>query len=387
MTKTRLGNLVQIIGGGTPTRDNPEYWGGRIPWITVKDFGDKIDIRSSQEWITSAGLESSSANLIDAENVILVTRMALGSVAINKIPVAINQDLKALICSEKLLSKYLLFFLLSKKNYFEYIGSGATVKGITLDAVRDLLIPLPPLEEQKRIAAILEEADHARRTRRFTQSISDRFLQEVFVEMFGDPQADWSRVRIESLVTNMRTGPFGSQLLHSEFVNEGIAVLGIDNAVQNRFVWDELRYITEEKYQKLKRYTVYPDDVLITIMGTTGRCAIVPKNIPLSINTKHLCCITLVQDKCLPIYLKSAFLYHPEILQQLGVFQRGAIMDGLNMGIIKNLLLPLPPISLQKEYGDLVIEQEQALEQQTESERQTEHLFQTLLHQAFRGEL
>ena len=165
---------------------------------------------------------------------------------------------------------------------------------------------------------------------------------------------NWSQVSISDVSTNMRTGPFGSALHHDEFVDSGVFVLGIDNAVENRFSYNRMRYITEEKYNQLKRYTVYPGDVIITIMGTVGRSAVIPQDMPKAINTKHLACITPDSAVVDPCFLSSAFQMHPAIRLQLQNQCKGAIMDGLNLTIIKGLRFQLPPIDQQKQFSEFV---------------------------------
>jgi type I restriction enzyme, S subunit len=250
-----------------------------------------------------------------------------------------------------------------------------------------VILPFPPLAEQRRIAAILDQADALRRKRLGALATLDVLNRSMFSEIFIQPNQSWPEVCIEDLGTDIRTGPFGSQLLHSEFVDEGIAVLGIDNAVANEFRWSERRFITKQKYTALKRYTVRPGDILITIMGTCGRCAIVPEDIPTAINTKHLCCITLDSSSVVPEFMHAAFLMHPRILKQLGVQAKGAVMPGLNMGIIKALKLPLPPIALQGEFRSRLRAVNHLRKDYQRQSADFESLFSSLQQRAFRGEL
>ena len=250
---------------------------------------------------------------------------------------------------EEVWTPYLGAFLRSQESHLRANCKGAAIPHIDPRCLADLDVDLPPLEEQQRIASILDQVDDMNVRRRRSIALLDELAESVFIEMFGELRSIGMTVADVSASTkgSIRTGPFGSQLLHSEFVDDGIAVLGIDNVVTNAFGWGERRFITPEKYETLQRYTVRPGDVLISIMGTCGRCAVVPDDIPLAINTKHLCAITVDGAKILPDFLRACFLWHPEARQHLQSEAKGAIMSGLNMGTIKSMPLPVPPLDQQ----------------------------------------
>lgn len=283
----------------------------------------------------------------------------------------------------------------------EEVTGFTTVKHLSSNQIARIKFPVPSLSEQKRIVAILDAAFEGidtviANTEKNLATARDLFETTIATDLFGDPVARGARLTtVEDLAAagsgRIRTGPFGSQLLHGEFVDEGVAVLGIDNAVMNEFQWAKRRFITPDKYAELTRYTVKPGDVLITIMGTCGRCAVVPNDIPLAINTKHLCCITLDKEKCLPQFLHAYFLYHPVARGFLGARAKGSIMEGLNMGIIKELPVWLPSLPIQT---DVVLKLKtlqaniRALESvYSQKIGALSELKQALLRKAFAGEL
>ena len=150
----QLGCLIASnTGGGTPSKQNPSYWNGSIPWASVKDVQSDKYLVATIDSITEEGLKDSSSNLIPPNRLIVVTRMGLGKLAINTISVAINQDLRAIepTTALDLDFAYLLFKSL------KMVGSGVTVKGITVDKLHAIPVVLPPLAEQKRIVAKLDE--------------------------------------------------------------------------------------------------------------------------------------------------------------------------------------------------------------------------------------
>ena len=316
-------------------------------------------------------------------------------------PALLNQRVCRLQEFNQILPRFLYYGINKFLAEIEEHTSFTTVKHLSSKQISGIRFPRPPLVEQQRIVAILDEAFEGlalatANAEKNLKNARELFENSIVLNLFGAPDSQgWTLTSVEELAApgkgTVRTGPFGSQLLHGEFVDEGVAVLGIDNAVANEFQWGKRRFITPEKYTELSRYTVKPGDVLITIMGTCGRCAVVPDDIPTAINSKHLCCITLNQKKCLPGFLHAYFLYHPVARSFLMEQAKGSIMEGLNMGIIKELPVWMPGVSKQAEivekikslFGNAAILQaiyQRKLNALTE-------LKQSLLAKAFAGEL
>lgn len=343
-----LGNLVRISKG---KKHEPSLSGTR--YIQIEDLRHCDNIKYTS---ATKGTE------VDYEDLVIVWDGAYSGLVSYGLKGFIGSTLARLrlVDPNKVYTPYLGHFIKTKFDYLQSQCTGATIPHVSKYSLESIKVILPSLPEQKRIAAILDKADAIRRKREKAIELTDSFLQAVFLEMFwSNPERNsWKECLIQDLVEStkgsMRTGPFGSALRHDEFTTSGIAVLGIDNAVNNRFTWGERRFISPEKYESLKRYTVQPGDVIITIMGTTGRSAVVPLDIPTAISTKHLATLTLNRQIADPDFVAFMIHSHPGILRQIKNANRGAIMDGLNLGIIRNLSLELPPLPLQKRFSQIL---------------------------------
>ncbi len=168
-----LGDAVERhIGGGTPSRQVPSYWKGEIPWASVKDFPEqKGVIQDTEEHISSAGLHASASNLIPAQTPLVCTRMAVGRAALPVIPMAINQDVKALFPALGVYAEYLLKLIQYIQPLAEGRAVGSTVKGIRIQDYLNIPVPLAPQAAQPVIAQILDTLDTAIRE---TEALIDK---------------------------------------------------------------------------------------------------------------------------------------------------------------------------------------------------------------------
>ena len=255
-------------------------------------------------------------------------------------------------------------YLLRRSETVEYVMSsvtGARMPRTDMKALMSLHVPLPPLDEQRRIVGILNRAAKIGRLRAQARKLMGEFIPALFTRMFGGENPDakhWPVYRIDQILKDgrrsIRTGPFGSQLKHSEFTDEGVPVLGIDNVVSNRFLWTKPRHIMPEKYASFQRYRVFPGDVVVTIMGTTGRVCVTPDNLPECMSTKHLCVLTLDHTHAEPFFVWAALLFDERVRRQTRIQAQGQIMEGWNLSIVRRLQLRVPPLNAQRSFSRIV---------------------------------
>jgi type I restriction enzyme S subunit len=396
-----IGDVALIFNGKTPSRSEQRTVGH--PVLKIKDVDDKEEfIGVFDSYVDEEFSNRFKEKVLEPGDFLILNAAHNADYVGSKTYCATAEVVGAIPTGEwtviraskrRVVQAYLNHWLRLPTTVFKF---RRLVKGIHLypKDIADLRLPVPHPDEQRRAATILDKADAIRRNHRKILAETEALLRATYLDLVGfqhPNHPDWPLVTLGDVAARhknaIRTGPFGSDLLHSEFTNQGIAVLGIDNAVRNRFQWDERRFITEEKFQKLQRYRVFPGDVIVTIMGTTGRSAVVPDDIPEAITTKHLATITPDGKRVHPLYLSFAIHSDPLIIRQIKKANKGAIMAGLNLGIIKALEIRLPPFPLQQKFARVanrIFQQQQRCE---DPQLNGDHLFASLSHRAFHGGL
>ena len=289
--------------------------------------------------------------------------------------------------------KYIYYFLISNIHILEQGFRGVGLRNLPKGYIENVEIPIPPIDHQKEIVTILDKIQLLINKRNESAENLDKLLLSTYLNMFGEKNSDfqnWNDVPISDYKKNthrsVRTGPFGSSLKHEMFKESGnVLVLGIDNVVDNIFRLGKKRYLTNDEYTNFRNYTVHTRDVVITIMGTVGRSAVIPENIGLAINTKHLAAITVDDTKCNPYYLSFSIHSNPYVQYQLKARTRGAVMDGLNLSIIKQLKIKNAPIDLQNDFEKIYLKIQGYKDLLLDSKQQMEFLLKSLFQRSFRS--
>ena len=353
--KARLGDVCTVVSGSTPKSTVPEYWDGDIKWITPAELSnDTYIINDSARHITALGVAKTGLKSFPAGTVILSSRAPIGKTAIAGCEMFCNQGFKNLICSEKIDSKYLYYFLSGKTDYLNSLGRGATFKEISKAIVENIEIPLPEVEEQKRIAARFERLLRLIQLQKAELEELDKLVKSRFIELFGDPVTNpygWQQLTVNDVCVSIVRGPFGSALKKEFFVPPSDTTYKVyeqKHAIQKSSTIGTY-YVTAEKYNELRRFECHSGDILMSCSGTMGELYQLPAGCEQGIINQALCKFTL-NERILPIVFLA---YMRETIGNLETKGSG-IQNIAAVSYVKAMPINLPPIRVQEQFAAFV---------------------------------
>jgi type I restriction enzyme S subunit len=423
-----LGELGIWLGGGTPNKSKSLFWtDGTVPWISPKDM-KTLFIKETQDLITEAAVENSNARYIEPDAILVVTRSGILKhtlpVAINKVRATFNQDIKALVPHKDISSKFIAYFIRSSEQKILETCSkaGTTVANINFTALKEFVIPLPPLNEQRRIVAKIEElTDRTRKAREALEDVPqliEQFRRSVLAAAFrGDLTADWreqnpdvepaieakfnereasllpsswSCVNIGSVIESLKYGT--SQKCSYDV--DGTPVLRIPNVSEGRIDTSDLKYTLFEKKEYQKFQVQVGDILMIRSNGSVslvGKSALVEEVEEDLAYAGYLIRLRLKRDIVSPDFLNLC-LSSPGLRTQIEIPARSTSgVNNINSKEVQKLLIPLPPIKEQF----VIVQKLQALDrylenvqsEYLESLQRVDQLDRAILAKAFRGQL
>jgi len=303
--KYEIGKICTVIGGGTPSRAVSSYFGGNIVWLTPTQI-DKTKIKtvcSSNEHITKHGLDNSAAKIIPKGAILLTTRASIGYVAIAGCKLTTNQGFKSLVCKPRVYNYYLAYWLSANRGLLNIISTGTTFKEVSTRAIRKLIVPLPPIGQQRIIAEKIESIfaeidsvmrhadDNVRRPETFIHSLDNlklsvldktfRTLHQMYQNFLNGAaiHASWHKKTLDKLVT-LESGsrPKGGVSRYTE----GIPSIGAEHLnYDGGLVYDKLKYVPEHFYASMNYGHIKHNDILLVKDGATiGKVSLAAHNFP-----------------------------------------------------------------------------------------------------------
>ena len=347
-----LGDICNIVSGGTPPRSKSQYWdNGNIPWIKIRDIKSKY-IEDSEESITIEGLNNSSTKLLTKGTVLYTIFATLGEVGILKIDACTNQAIAGLTVKDetKILPEYLYYYLKSKKNIVNKLGRGAAQNNINLSMLKSFEIEIIDIIKQNNIIRTLNYVDNLIKLKSRELELLDELVKARFVEMFGDPLFNPKSFPIRRIdeVAYLNKGITYSP---EDVSNEGLIVLRSSNIKGNKFDLEDLVFIKKEvKLGKM----VHENDILMCNRNGSarlvGKVAMIPK---LNANMTFGTFMTIIRSE-LYIYLFNYF--QTEAFRQQIRFQTSVSINQISLPLLASVKVPIPPIELQNQFANFVKE-------------------------------
>lgn len=304
-----------------------------------------------------------------------------------------GMNLLCLRCDQKKLlpefAKYLIRGPAFRTRLSNFINKAVNQASVSIGNLKTIPVVVPSLPEQRRIAAILDQAEALRAKRREALVQLDELQKAIFIEMFGDPVANpkgWVVQPLFELSERVQIGPFGSQLHEEDYIDDGIPLVNPTHIKDGEIYPDWALTVPESKYQQLSQYHLSTGDLIMGRRGEMGRCAVITDT------EQGWLCGTgslFVRPKTQllhPIYLGHV-ISSSSMRRYLENVAQGVTMANLNKEIVGGLLIPTPPIQLQQRYVEKLSSIAKIRNSQSHSSLELQSLFASLQHRAFQGAL
>lgn len=378
---TKLGEICNFQSGGTPSKNNSEFFDGTIPWVTTTSLnGSKIDERNAVTWITEKAIKESAAKIVPANSIMVGTRVGVGKVAINTVEMSTSQDIISLldIDEERWDKDYLCKFLQSKSAYLNSQARGATIKGIKINVLADLEVPDISLKEQCYISKVLNIVAELMNARQQQLAKLDELVKARFVEMFGDPVSNSLHLPEKKLA---ELGEFGRGVSKHRPRNDPALLGGKYPLIQTGEVASADVYITsyQNSYSELgfQQSKLWKKGTLcITIAANIAKTAILGFDacFPDSVVGFN------ANEKTNEIFIHYWFSFFQAILEAQAP---ESAQKNINLKILGDLKVIVPDISAQTEFVSFVIQIEKTKLSIQRSLEQIETLKKALMQQYF----